>query len=155
MANGWVEAAISAMPNSRAVRGERAAQQSELAPRRGDVLADRRADLDLGLQHLVGDALAQALPAAFHEALGRGGDQIVAGGIDQQVLLLEAKTEGWCGEWHGRGRSARGKGLRRTPSLRPVLAGRQERCAVRCSKYGRWIFHQGNDDPWRVERTVS
>jgi hypothetical protein len=81
--------------------GQRGAQQREFAPRRGDVLADRRPDLDLGLQHLVGDALAQALPAALHEALGRRRDQIVAGGIDQQILLLEAKTEGRCGEWHG------------------------------------------------------
>ena len=83
--------------------GDRGAQLGELVARLRDVAADAGADLDLRLQQLVGDALAEALAAARHEALGRRGDEVAALRVDQEVLLLDAERERWGRKRHGRG----------------------------------------------------
>ena len=84
LANGWVEAAIIAMPNSRAVAAT-VARSSASCARGADVLAHRRADLDLRLQELVRHPLAQPFLAALHELLGRRRPQLAAGRVDQGI----------------------------------------------------------------------
>ncbi len=76
-------------------------QLRELRPCGADVPAHARADLDLRLQELVRDPVAQPLLAALHELLGRLRHQLAAGRVDEKVFLLEPKRERGGGERHG------------------------------------------------------
>ena len=72
-AQGWVEAAIIRMPNSRAVSATVVRSSRISLARLADGGADPGADLDLALQELVGHPPAEPLLAAGHELrrLGR------------------------------------------------------------------------------------
>ncbi len=86
-----------------AARSRATAARSSISSRRtsATVAADAGADLDLGLEQLVGHAGPEALLTAQHEILGRRRDQVAAGRVDQQILLLDPEAQRRWGQWHG------------------------------------------------------
>ena len=84
-------------------------QPFELGARGSDLAADRRADLDLRLQQLVGHLLPERLAAVGHELRRGRADQFAAHRVDQEVLLLDAQPQAGSSGRHG-GSPAGGRG---------------------------------------------
>jgi hypothetical protein len=82
--------------------GDRPPEPGELLAQLADVAADRRPDLDLRLEQLMGDLGAERLAAGAHEAGRRADGELARGALDDQVLLLYPKGEMWPAWRHAR-----------------------------------------------------
>src|SRR3546814_619965 len=106
--------------------GDGAAQPGQLGAGLGDRLALAGANLDLRAQELRGDALAELLLAAGHQAVGRIDYQVARLTVDQEVLLLHAD-----GEARFRPRSAVAHA--RPPPLQPLKGAGRDRARGRAA----------------------